>query len=120
MFEHTYPPQPATAKAAQPFSPLSAPAPGPTDQADTNVTPTPTCVLVVDDHTVVRNGIAFSLLAFTDLEVVAQASTGEEALRWCAQMEVPPDVVLMDLMMPGMGGVAAIRALRADFPQVQV
>jgi DNA-binding NarL/FixJ family response regulator len=79
-----------------------------------------THVLVVDDHTVVRNGIAFSLLAFPDLEVVAQATTGEEALRFCAEAETPPDVVLMDLMMPGMGGVATIQQLRIEYPQIQI
>jgi NarL family two-component system response regulator LiaR len=80
----------------------------------------PTRVLIVDDQVVLRNGVTFSLLAFPDLDVIAQAGTGEEALRWCEEAEELPHVVLMDLMMPGMGGVAAIRELRAAFPQVQV
>jgi NarL family two-component system response regulator LiaR len=79
-----------------------------------------TRVLIVDDHTVVRNGIAFSLLAYPDLDVIAQASTGEEALHVCAEADEPPDVILMDLMMPGMGGVDAIRSLRATYPQIQI
>jgi NarL family two-component system response regulator LiaR len=79
-----------------------------------------TRVLIVDDHTVVRNGIAFSLLAYPDLDVIAQASTGEEALHVCAEADEPPDVILMDLMMPGMGGVDAIRSLRAMYPQIQI
>lgn len=89
-------------------------------QADASIAPPPTRVLIVDDHPVVRNGIAFSLLAFGDLEVVAQASTGEEALRSCVECDMLPDVVLMDLMMPGMGGVSAIRTLHEDLPQVQI
>ena len=82
--------------------------------------PRPIRVLIADDHTLVRNGIAFSLLAYTDIEVVAQASTGEEAANICAEATVLPDVVLMDLMMPGMGGVATIRVLHDAYPQVQV
>jgi len=79
-----------------------------------------THVLVVDDHTVVRNGIELSLLAFPDLGVVAQAATGEEALLYCADAETLPDVVLMDLMMPGKGGVATIQQMRAEYPQIQI
>lgn len=79
---------------------------------------TSTRLLIVDDHAVVRNGITFSLLAFPDIEVVGEASSGEEGLRQCA--EIHPDVVLMDLQMPGMGGVAAIQALHSTFPEVQV
>ena len=86
----------------------------------TDALSSPTHVLVVDDHTVVRNGIAFSLLAFPDLEIVAQAATGEEALRFCTDAETLPDVVLMDLMMPGMGGIPTIQQMRAEYPQVQV
>lgn len=77
-----------------------------------------TRLLIVDDHTVVRNGIAFSLLAFPDIEIVGEASSGEEALRQYAKLQ--PDVVLMDLQMPGMGGVAAIQALRDAYPDVRV
>jgi len=82
----------------------------------------PTRVLIVDDHTVVRNGIAFSLQAFPDIEVVAQATTGEQALQICVEAEdtALPSVVLMDIMMPGMGGVAAIRELHTNYPQVQI
>lgn len=120
MFDNTYRPQPAPVSPAQPSSPQPGPAPVSSDQSVAHQALPPTHVLIVDDHTVVRNGIAFSLLAFADLEVVAQLSTGEDALRWCAEAEVPPDVVLMDLMMPGMGGLPTIRALREAFPQVQV
>ena len=79
---------------------------------------TPTRVLVVDDHAVVRGGLRLFLLAFDDLELVGEANSGERALAQCA--EVQPDVVLMDLMMPGMGGVEAIRLIRQRHPSVQV
>jgi NarL family two-component system response regulator LiaR len=75
-------------------------------------------VLIVDDHAVVRGGLRLFLLAFDDLELVGEANSGERALAMCA--EVQPDVVLMDLMMPGMGGVEAIRLIRQRQPQVQV
>jgi len=75
-------------------------------------------VVAVDDHEVVRLGLRFSLMAFDDLELVAEAASGEEALRICA--EVQPDVVLMDLRMPGMDGTEAMRALLRDHPEVKV
>jgi NarL family two-component system response regulator LiaR len=75
-------------------------------------------VMAVDDHEVVRNGLRFSLLAFDDLELVAEAASGEEALRICA--EVQPDVVLMDLRMPGMDGTETTQALLRDHPEVKV
>jgi NarL family two-component system response regulator LiaR len=77
-----------------------------------------TRVLLVDDHSVVRTGVLFSLLAFTDIEVVGQAGSGEEALDLCAS--VLPDVVLMDLQLPGMSGVVAIGELHAAWPATQV
>ncbi len=78
----------------------------------------PIRVLVVDDHAVVRSGLAAFLLAFDDLELVGEASGGEEAVRICRQLR--PDVVLMDLVMPEMDGAAATRAIRAECPDVQV
>lgn len=78
----------------------------------------PTRVVVVDDHAVVRNGIAFSLLPFDQIEIVGEASTGEDALALCQELQ--PDVVIMDLMMPGMGGIAAIKALHESYPNIQV
>jgi NarL family two-component system response regulator LiaR len=75
-------------------------------------------VVTVDDHEVVRNGLRFSLLAFDDLELVGEAANGEEALRVCAELQ--PDVVLMDLRMPGMGGAEATQALLRDHPEVKV
>ena len=73
-------------------------------------------VLVVDDHAVVRSGLGAVLLAFDDLEMVGEASSGEEALRKCEQLQ--PDVVLMDLVMPGMDGTAATRAIHKRWPEI--
>ena len=80
--------------------------------------PTPTRVMIVDDHALVRSGLRVFLLAFDDLELVGEAANGEEALRLCKQLQ--PDVVLMDLVMSGMDGVAATRAIRERWPQIQV
>lgn len=120
MFEHTYLPKQVSATTTLPPHSLPTPTTDLTSQASAHAAQSPIRVLVVDDHTVVRNGITFSLLAFVDMEVIAQASTGEEAIRFCAESEILPDVVLMDLLMPGMSGVATIQALRATYPQVQV
>lgn len=68
-------------------------------------------VLVVDDHDLLREGVSSSLSAFDDIDVVAGAASGELAITCVADKE--PDVVVMDLVMPGMGGVEAIRRLRA-------
>ena len=75
-------------------------------------------VMIVDDHAVVRNGIRFSLLAFDDMELVGEAGCGEEALQVCE--EVQPDVVLMDMVMPGMDGATTTRAILERYPQVRV
>ena len=75
-------------------------------------------VMVVDDHTVVRNGIKFSLSAFDDITLVAEADCGDEAVRLCEEFE--PDVILMDMVMPGMDGVTATRTIAERHPQTQV
>jgi NarL family two-component system response regulator LiaR len=72
-------------------------------------------VMLVDDHQMVRNGLATFLLVHDDLELVGEAGDGEEALRIFE--ETRPDVVLMDLKMPRMGGVEATRVLVARAPQ---
>lgn len=78
----------------------------------------PIRVLLVDDHAVVRSGLSAFLTAFDDLELVGEASSGERALALCQQTQ--PDVVLMDLMMPGMDGATATRKIREQCPRVQV
>jgi NarL family two-component system response regulator LiaR len=78
----------------------------------------PIRILLVDDHTMVRRGLATFLAVFDDLILAGEAENGEEAIQRCA--ELLPDIVLMDLVMPGMDGVSATRAIRQKFPQVQV
>jgi len=75
-------------------------------------------VMVVDDHAMVRRGLAAFLKIKPDLALVGEASNGEEALRVCEQAQ--PDVILMDLVMPRMDGTAATRAIRERWPQIQV
>jgi NarL family two-component system response regulator LiaR len=74
--------------------------------------------MLVDDHTMVRRGLATFLKVFDDLELAGEAGSGKEAIRLCAQIR--PDVVLMDIVMPDMDGVTATRAIRQQFPKVQV
>lgn len=78
----------------------------------------PTRVMIVDDYDMVRSGLAVFLETFDDLLLVGQAANGAEAVRLCA--EVQPHVVLMDLVMPKMDGVAATRAIRQAYPEIQV
>ncbi len=78
----------------------------------------PIRVMLVDDHTMVRRGLATFLKVFDDLQLVGEAESGEAGIQLCAQ--VLPDVILMDLVMPEMDGVATTRIIRQKFPQVQV
>lgn len=75
-------------------------------------------VMLVDDHAVVRSGLSAFLMVYDDLELVGEAGDGERAVSLCEKAR--PDVVLMDLMMPGMDGVTATRLIRARFPETQV
>lgn len=79
---------------------------------------TPIRVMLVDDHAVVRTGLATFLMAYDDIELVGEAANGEQALLLCEQHR--PDVVLMDLMMPGMDGVVATQKIRERCPEVHV
>ena len=78
----------------------------------------PIRLLIVDDHPVVRDGLRGMLAGDPDLEVVGEAEDGAEALRLVASLQ--PDVVLMDLRMPGMGGAAAIRQLAEQGSEARV
>ena len=78
----------------------------------------PIRVMLVDDHTMVRRGLATFLLVFDDLELAGEAANGDEAIQLCARLL--PDVVLMDLALPEMDGVTATRLIRQRFPSVQV
>lgn len=75
-------------------------------------------VLIVDDHAVVRSGLAAFLMVYDDLEFIGEASGGKEAISFCT--ETQPDVILMDLVMPEMDGAATTRAIRQSFPGIQV
>ncbi len=78
----------------------------------------PIRVMVVDDHDMVRRGLAAFLRAKPELELVGEARDGLEALQICEK--VRPDVVIMDLVMPRMSGAETTRAIRSHWPQVQV
>jgi NarL family two-component system response regulator LiaR len=75
-------------------------------------------VMIVDDHDMVRRGLAAFLDIQTDLELVGEAKNGKAALHLCQHLQ--PDVVLMDLIMPEMDGVAAIQAIRQKWPHIQM
>lgn len=80
--------------------------------------PEPTRVMIVDDHPLLRHGMRAALLMYPDFTVVAEAGSGEQAI---AQLkDANPDIILMDLMMPGMGGVAAIRDIRRVRPNARI
>lgn len=75
-------------------------------------------VLIVDDHTILRAGIRVLLELYPDLQVVGEAEDGETALLRCRELQ--PDVVLMDIGMPGMGGLAATRQIVESCPRSRV
>ena len=75
-------------------------------------------VMIVDDHPVVRDGLKSMLLAFDDLQLVGAAADGAAALICCQQQR--PDVILMDMVMPGMDGIATMRAILENQPEMKV
>ncbi len=78
----------------------------------------PIRVMLVDDHNVVRRGLAFFLDSLPDIQLVAEAATGTEAIQQCATIQ--PDVILMDLMMPKMNGIEATRIIKEQHPDIQI
>ena len=75
-------------------------------------------VLSVDDHEIMRGGIRYLLLAVDDIELVGEAGSGEEALTLCSTLD--PDVILMDVRMPGMDGIETTRLIHNQYPNIQV
>lgn len=78
----------------------------------------PIRVMLVDDHAMVRRGLATFLQVFDDLELVGEADDGAAAIKLCADLQ--PDIVLMDMLMPDMDGVSVTRILHQQFPAVRV
>jgi DNA-binding NarL/FixJ family response regulator len=75
-------------------------------------------ILTADDHPLFREGVTGFLSLQPDMEVIGEAESGEQAV--AMYREHQPDIVLMDLQMPGMGGIAAIRAIVKDFPEARI
>lgn len=78
----------------------------------------PIRVLIVDDNERLRSGLSILLETTDDMITVGEAGNGQEAIELCAQLQ--PDVIIMDLLMPVMDGVAATRHIREQYPQVKV
>ena len=85
---------------------------------DTAPTAGPIRVMIVDDHELVRSGLQSILRLYDDIDLVAQVGSGADAVASCAA--AAPDVVLMDLLMPGMSGVAATKEILRGHPQTKV
>jgi len=75
-------------------------------------------VMIVDDHKVVRSGLSAFLMAYDDLELVAEADNGEKAMAMCHQHQ--PDVILMDLVMPKMNGAQTTEAILKNCPEMKI
>ena len=78
----------------------------------------PIRVMIVDDHGMVRKGLMAYLKTSRDITVVGEARDGQQAVQMCEQLQ--PDVILMDMVMPVLGGAAATRIIHGRWPQVQV
>jgi DNA-binding NarL/FixJ family response regulator len=75
-------------------------------------------ILVVDDHQVVREGLKMFLALDEELEIAGEAEDGAQAVRQAHELQ--PDIVLMDLLMPGMDGIAATQIIRRELPEIEV
>ncbi|MDJ0900228.1 MAG: response regulator transcription factor [Xenococcus sp. MO_188.B8] len=75
-------------------------------------------IMIVDDHAVLREGIHYLCLTASDFTLVGEAANGEDALELCYKLQ--PDLVLLDLMMPGMNGIATTKAMRKQCPEVKI
>lgn len=78
----------------------------------------PIRIMIVDDHLMVRRGLATFLKVFKEFELAGEAESGEAAVQLCGKVQ--PDVILMDMIMDGMDGAAATRLIRKQFPNIQV
>jgi NarL family two-component system response regulator LiaR len=88
------------------------------DEENRDVKATRIRVLVVDDHAIIRKGVKAVLDLVPDIELVGEAENGKQAVR--SALELRPDVILMDLMMPEMDGIASIREIRAQRPETRI
>jgi len=79
---------------------------------------TPIQIVIVDDHAMLRKGLAVFLMSYTDLQLVGEAANGKEALALCAEKR--PDIVLMDLLMPIMDGISATRIIHESYPDIKI
>ena len=75
-------------------------------------------VVIADDHAVVRSGLRLILGSQPDIEIVGEAATGEEAIRQARSLR--PDMILLDIAMPGLNGLEAARAIRQEAPEVRI
>lgn len=75
-------------------------------------------VLSVDDHEIMRGGIRYLLLAVDDIELIGEAQSGEEAVHLCETLH--PDVIMMDMRMPGMDGIQTTQLIRERYPNIQI
>ena len=75
-------------------------------------------VIIADDHAVLRDGIKYICMTTSDIELVGEAANGEDALKLCHELQ--PDVALVDLMMPGIDGIATTRMIREQYPDVKI
>ena len=90
---------------------------------DSELSGAPIRLLIVDDHAVVRRGLRAFMTLMPDIDVVGEASNGRQALEQLRHLDAagtPVDVLLMDLLMPVMDGIAATAAIKAEFPLVEV